>query len=101
MWARDMPVMKEMGANTIRIYHTSPWTQAYSRSNIGNDSITVPYGKSHKEFMDMANQNDLKVVFPLPGEYDWLVNYAEDKMYQLIRNLVDEVRLNILTILTY
>jgi beta-galactosidase GanA len=93
MWARDIPVMKEMGANTIRIYHTSPWTKDYTTASIGTDGIQFPYGKSHKEFLDMADKNGLKVIYPLPGEYDWLVNYSEEKMYQLIKNVVDEVKI--------
>jgi hypothetical protein len=91
MWARDLPVMKEMGANTVRIYHTSPWTKDYTTANIGTDGIAFPYGKSHKEFLDMAHSNGLKVVYPLPGEYAWLVNFSEDQMQQLIRNVIDEV----------
>ena len=81
-----------MGANTIRVYHASPWTKDYTTANIGTDGIVLPYGKSHTAFMDAANANGMKVIFPLPGEYDWLINYPEDKKYQLIRNIVDEVK---------
>ena len=91
MWARDLPVMKEMGANTVRIYHTSPWTKAYTEANVGTNGVVYPYGKSHREFLDMAQSNGLKVIYPLPGEYSWLMNFSEEQMQQLIMNVIDEV----------
>lgn len=83
--------MKQAGANTIRVHNANPWTKNYTATHIGNDGILLPNGKSHREFMDVAQSYSLKVIFPLPGEWSWLINYPQDEMYQLIENIVDEV----------
>ena len=91
LWERDLPVMKESGANTIRIYHASPFTRTASIEQLGTNGYQFPIGKSHREFLDLALQYDLKVIFPLPGEEGYLRTKTQEEMYQLIRNVVDEV----------
>ena len=83
--------MKEAGANTIRIYHVSPFTRQASIEQLGTNGIQFPIGKSHREFLDLAAQFDMKVIFPLPGEEVYLRTKTKEEMYQLIRNVVDEV----------
>ena len=92
LWERDFPVMKELGVNTIRIYHVSPFTRQASIEQLGTGGINFPIGKSHREFLDLAGAYGLKVIFPLPGEEAYLRSKTHEEMFQLIRNVVDEVK---------
>jgi len=91
VWDRDLPVIKETGANAIRIYHANAYTRQYSIDHLGSNGIRFPYGSSHVEFMNKCEQYGLKVIFPLPGEEGNIRTWPNTTMYQMIRNIVDEV----------
>jgi hypothetical protein len=96
MWARDFPIMKSMGVNTLRMYNTNPITMQYSQDVLAGKlpnptNIKLPNGKSHVEFMDLAYHYGFMVLFPLIGDENIIRNTPQAQYYQLLRNQIDEV----------
>jgi len=80
LWQRDIPLMKELGINTVRFYHTNPITQAAVTSSGGK----YKYGTSHTQFLDLCYQNGLMVIYPLSGgsatDYQQILQYQIDEV---------------------
>ncbi len=47
-------------------------------------------GKDHTPFMDYANAQGLKVIFPLIGDNTLLANTPDDDFMRLLRNQVSK-----------
>lgn len=61
------------------------------QNNPGQYNITKALGKEHVSFMDYAQANGLKVVFPLFSDAASLRTMDKDQLYWLIKNQIDEV----------
>lgn len=53
--------------------------------------ITTPYGKSHVEFMDIADSNGFKVMFPLVPDFAAFKNDSTEDLQQKFDNIIEEV----------
>jgi len=97
---RDFPILKQAGANAIRMYFTSPITKKYTedvlnnvtRAIAGDPPIVAPaYGYSHTTFLDLAYAYGLMVIYPLYGDQTGLTVYSTEKVQAYLRNQIDEV----------
>lgn len=97
VWERDFPVIKELGANTLRMYHTSPITTLYTEAVANGEQepienlVGIVLEKDHRPFMDLAYQYGLMVIFPLDGDENTLRNVPTDTMHRLLMNQIDEI----------
>jgi len=92
LWSRDLPVLKDLGVNTIRIYSMNPLTEAASEAAVGQDGIVHPYGKSHVEFMDACHAQGIKVMAPLVSSNPNVLMDDEEKIWKgKVSNLVSEI----------
>jgi hypothetical protein len=92
MWDRDLPAIKELGANTIRVYHMGSITQKLIEEFPQNyPSYNSAYGATHLEFMDAAAKNGLKVIVPIVSEEGVLTLYGEDDLDRFVEARVDEI----------
>lgn len=93
LWERDFPLMKELGANTIRLYNVNPTTRLASEKFLesGWNNVSKPYGKDHIPFLDYAYESGLRVIFPLVSDESALTLDPEDLLIQKTKNLIDEV----------
>jgi len=89
IWTRDLPVIKDTGANVVRFYHTNPITRdlVFQDSGYANKG----YGSDYRPFLDACEAHGLKVVFPLFAELTQILNFPTAKMEEYIRSLVDNV----------
>ena len=59
MWERDLPKMKAMGVNTIRLFNLNPTTLQATVTVVNTQpglyNITSPYGKEHINFLDYVD----------------------------------------------
>jgi hypothetical protein len=90
LWRRDFPVIKAMGANTLRIYNTNPTTRQMSELYPTN-FIPFPQGKDHIPFLDMAQQYGFYVIFPLYSDLTAFTDDSETDFKRLLRAQIDEV----------
>lgn len=89
VWERDFPLMKELGANTIRIYNTNPTTK--QASIYYPQAVRLPLGKDHIPFMNLASSYGFQVIFPLISDYTILTTYDAATFKRLLRWQIDEV----------
>jgi hypothetical protein len=97
---RDFPILKRSGANTIRMYYTSPITKQYTENVLNNLTSTIPgepklvppaYGYSHTTFLDLAYAYGLMVIYPLYGDQTGVTIYSEDQIKGYLMAQIDEV----------
>jgi hypothetical protein len=92
VWDRDLPVIKELGANTIRIYHMVSITKTLIEKFPQNyQKYNSEYGATHVEFFDAAHANGLKVIAPIVSEEGILTLYSEADLNRFVEARVDEV----------
>lgn len=90
VWQRDLPKMKQLGVNTIRLYNANPTTK--------NATLTYPKlfpvpgaGKDHTQFMSYAASLGLYVIFPLLSDNNMFYNTPPAVYKRLLRWQIDEV----------
>jgi len=90
VWARDFPLFKQLGINTLRIYHADPITslEVSSNPNYADKSII---GANHIPFLDLCQSYGFKVVFPLYADESAISGISSTFMMEYIENLIDEV----------
>jgi hypothetical protein len=92
IWDRDLPIIKETGANTIRIYHmeavTKTLLQKYPNDFPNNDINLAPV---HRPFFDAAEKYGLRVIAPIVTEEGVLLNNDEATLQKFIEARVDEI----------
>ncbi len=94
VWERDLPLMKELGANTMRIYHMTPFSKALIDKYPIIYSKLVPFRKyaaDHRLFLDVAEQYGIKVIAPIVSEESVLSFYSEDELNRFVEARVDEI----------
>jgi hypothetical protein len=97
LWRRDFPLIKELGANTIRIYNANPTTLLYTQQVTSGEkpaisgNIVAPVGKDHRPFFDAAQQFGLKIIFPLLGDENLMKNTPKDHYERFLENQIDEI----------
>jgi len=93
VWERDLPVIKELGANTIRVYHMVSITKTLIEKfpDIYGTKFNKAYGAIHTPFLDACEANGLKVIVPIVSEEDILTQTSETDLYRYIEARVDEV----------
>lgn len=96
IWARDFPLIKKTGANTLRLYNINAMTQKYTLEVFNGDKdnlfeITAAYGKNHVPFLDAAKNAGFMVMYPLLGDENLLMSLSDLKLQQLLMNQIDEV----------
>ncbi|PRP86331.1 putative 1,3-beta-glucanosyltransferase [Planoprotostelium fungivorum] len=90
VWQRDFPLMKQLGVNTLRIYHADPITSQEVSSNPKyNDKSII--GANHIPFLDLAQSYGFKVIFPLYAPEAGIATLSQAFMFEYIENLIDEV----------
>ena len=57
----------------------------------GQFGMNSPNGKDHTQFMDLAYQYGLKVIFPLMGDFTILMNTDDATLERYLRQQIDEV----------
>lgn len=97
---RDFPILKQAGANTIRMYYASPVTKQYTEDVLNNKTEAIPgdpklvapaYGYSHTEFLDLAYQYGLMVVYPLYGDQTGVTIYSTEHIQGYLKAQIDEI----------
>lgn len=62
LWERDLPDIKSIGVNTLRIYNVNPTNYLASLKYQGQHDIVLPLGKDHRQFLDYCASLGLKVT---------------------------------------
>jgi hypothetical protein len=100
LWHRDFPILKQAGANAIRLYYASPITKLYTEHVLNNVTSAIPgdgtivppaYGYTHTTFLDMAYAYGLMVIYPLYGDQTGVTIYPAEQIEAYIMNQIDEV----------
>lgn len=98
LWLRDFPIIKQSGANTIRIYNINPSTRLYTDmvlsgqvTAIDGNIVAPSYGKDHRSFMDAAFNAGLMVIYPLLGDQTLMNKLTKDQYQRYLQNQIDEV----------
>jgi hypothetical protein len=98
LWQTDFPIIKQSGANAIRIYNINPTTRMYTDAVLAGTqqavtgTIVAPsYGKDHRPFMDAAYQAGLMVIYPLLGDQTLMASLTQDEFEGYLRNQIDEI----------
>jgi hypothetical protein len=93
VWERDFPAMKDLGANTIRVYHMVSITKTLIEKypQIYGQKYTSDYGATHLEFMDAAHAHGLKVITPIVSEEGVLTLHTEEELNRYVEARVDEI----------
>jgi len=89
VWQRDFPLIQALGVNTLRLYSANPTTK--QASIYYSEIVNLALGKDHTQFMNLAQQYGLKVIFPLIADYGMLTTYTESQFKRLLRWQIDEV----------
>eukprot|EP00026_Physarum_polycephalum_P003470 Phypoly_transcript_03482.p1 GENE.Phypoly_transcript_03482~~Phypoly_transcript_03482.p1 ORF type:complete len:768 (+),score=86.79 Phypoly_transcript_03482:78-2381(+) len=90
LWRRDFPLIKSMGANTLRLYNANPTTRQMSQI-YPTSKIPFPQGKDHIPFLDLAQQYGFSVVFPLYSDMGAFNTLSEEDFKRFLRAQIDEV----------
>jgi hypothetical protein len=92
MWERDFPYMKELGVNTLRLYHANPVSKLYvdKYKSIEPDLI-ADVGPEHRPFLDLAYQYGFKVIFPIVSDEALLFGTPPDRLERFVQTQVEEV----------
>jgi hypothetical protein len=92
VWERDLPVIKELGANTIRIYHMGSILQTLGEMFPANYSqYSMQYASKHRLFFDTCAKYGLKVIAPIVETETVLDLNSDDTLYQFIEATVEEI----------
>ena len=92
VWERDLPVIKDLGANTIRVYHMDSVTQSLiQKFPEFRQKYIQDYAATHKPFLDTAEKYGLKVIVPIVAEEVVLTQHTLDELKQFVEARVDEV----------
>jgi len=100
LWRRDFPIIKQSGANTLRMYYASPVTRLYTEQVLNNQTSPVPnerplvapaYGYNHIPFLDLAHQYGLMVIYPLFGDQTAVTGSSPEHVQAYLRIQIDEI----------
>lgn len=94
VWMRDLPRMKEIGVNTVRIYNLNPMTKHYLSSPKGRarfPDADPERGAQHLPFLDLCHRFGLKVMVPIVQDEAMLYNMGDDLLDELIESQIDEM----------
>jgi len=98
LWERDFPIIKSMGANTLRVYNSNPTTFLYTeevilgiQTAISGSIAPPPVGKYHVPFMNAAAAYGLMVIYPLIGDQTLMTTMNQSDYERLIQNQIDEI----------
>lgn len=95
VWERDLPIIKELGANTIRVYNMQPFTKTLFNkfsTLFGPPLYTYPnQGAEHKPFLDAVHKYGLMAIVPIVSEEETLSLRTDEELYAMIEARVDEL----------
>lgn len=95
LWDRDFPIIKEMGVNTIRVYHMQPFTKTLFQkfpNLFGPPQYTQPgQGAEHLPFLDACQEHGFKAIIPIVAEEENLVLRTDEELNAFVEARVDEL----------
>lgn len=92
VWDRDMPIMRQLGANTIRLFNWTPFTKTFFQMypTAYPDAKSVDMAAEHRPFLDGAASAGLKVVVPITSDEALLRNTPDDILDKMAKAAVEE-----------
>jgi hypothetical protein len=92
VWQRDLPKIKDLGANTIRIYNvnwiTKHFLKMYPDAYPVKDTTVAA---EHLPFLDYAHSLGFKVIMPIVQDVDLLTQTDSALLDKLITSAVTEI----------
>lgn len=93
IWARDFPIIKQLGANTVRIYNLDPFSKMFLEENPDMFPMAMhkELGAVHRPFLDAAQEHGLKVILPMAQDPNLLKNNNITVVEEIIKSQIDEL----------
>ncbi len=92
VWDRDFPIMRMLGANTIRLFNWTPFSKTFFR--MFPDAIpnarSTDMAAEHNQFLDAAAAAGLKVIVPVTSDETLLRTTPDDILDKMARAVVEE-----------
>jgi len=89
LWDRDFPQLAAAGANTIRLYNANPTTRAATQTY--TNLFPQPTGKDHTQFMQLAAQYNISVIYPLICDDNSFAKLDSATYKRYLRWQIDEI----------